>query len=134
MALQIHFTKAELLRGQALVPGWKKASVQNVWAKQSKDEESVNYWVEFLLTEDPDNRTVQHNFNSKALGISLQNFMAAIKGVPLNEFMANLPKEADIDLESTIGKPLHIKIDNEMFQGRPINKVKDFAPIDKVPF
>jgi len=134
MPLMIHVTKADLLKGQMLPPGWKKAEVQAVYAKPSKDQESVNYWIVFAFLDDPDGRTIEHNFNSKALGISLQNFLAACKGMPLAEFMTAFPKSADIDLESTIGKQLHVKTKNEIFEGRPVNKIEDFASFDKVPF
>ena len=134
MALLLHVTKADLMRSQVITPGWKKAEVESVYAKMSKDNQSTNYWVKLLLIDDPDGRTLEHNFNSKALGISLQNFCAAVAGQTVVEFMAAMPKETNIDLESTMGKKLMIKITNTIFEGRPQNKVEDFCPLDKIPF
>ena len=134
MALLIHVTKADLMKNQVITPGWQKVEVQNVYPKMSKDNQSTNYWAVLVFMDDPDGRTIEHNFNSKALGISLQNFCAAVAGKTVVEFMASMPKTIDIDLESTIGKKLMVKIKNEIFEGRPVNKVEDFCPIDKVPF
>ena len=134
MALLIHVTKADLMKNQAITPGWKEAEVQEVYAKMSKDGQSTNYWVKLAFTEDADGRNIEHNFNSKALGISLQNYCAAILGKTVLEFMESMPKETTLDLESTVGKRLMVKIKNEIFEGRPVNKVEDFCPVGKVPF
>ena len=134
MALLIHVTKADLMKSQIITPGWQKVEVESVYSKMSKDGQSTNYWAVLLFTDDPDGRTLEHNFNSKALGISLQNFCAAVAGKTVVDFMAGMPKAIDIDLESTVGKKLMVKVVNTIFDGRPVNKVEDFCPIDKVPF
>ena len=134
MPLIIHTSKSDLMKGQIITPGWKECSVENAYAKQSKDGASVNYWITLAFVGDPDGRTLEHNFNSKALGISLQNFLAACAGKTVVEFMASLPKDVDFDLEQAIGKKLMVKTKNEIYEGRPTNKIEDFASLGKAPF
>lgn len=133
--VKITLTKADLMKGQALQPGWYKADVIAFKVKPPKSGgESLNYVPTFKIPS-LDGFELDHTFNSQAIG-NMGPFIAALRNTNVKAIM-ELIKGGTLEFETdeAIGKKLQIKIKNEEFQGRLVNKVDGFLPYDAVvPF
>jgi len=134
--MKIAVTKADLLRGETINPGWYKAEIISFIAKAPKTGagESMNYVPTFKLP-DLDDRELPHTFNSKAIG-RMGPMIAAVKDMPLTEIIKGLESGAlEFDTDSAIGKKLYIHVVNETYEGRLVNKIDNFLSITStVPF
>lgn len=129
----INVPKSDLLRGQPIQPGWYKAEVVEFKAAPSKDQQSMNYTPVFRL-ETPNQETAETNFNSKLLSM-MGPYLAALDGVPLKNYLDAVNGALVVDTEKHIGKKLQIKIKNEPWEGRLMNRIEAFLPYDAVvPF
>ncbi len=116
----INISKQDILRQQTLEPGWYKCKVSAIVPKASKDKLSLNFETKFVL--DGDERELTTNFNSKAMGMAIP-FVEAATGDKITE-------EVSIDTDKLIGAKLTIKVENEPYDGRLVNKVTNFLPYD----
>lgn len=136
----ITFNKADFLKGQPLTPGWYKAKITNFEQKTPKGgSDSLNYKPTFALTipgrpadEMPE---IEHTFNSKAIGMMIP-FIAAKEGKTVQQILDGMTNGTySFDTDSVIGIEMQIKVENEMYEGRLVNKIKGFLNInDTVPF
>ena len=132
--MKITITKADLLRGETINPGWYKAVIISFVAKPPKTGagESMNYVPTFKLP-DLDDRELPFTFNSKAIG-RMGPMIAAVRDKPLTEIVAQMESGAlDFDSDEAIGKQLYIHIVNEPYEGRLTNKIGSFLPITATP-
>lgn len=134
MGLMLNISKADLAKSIPIETGWKKFIIDTPYAKPSKDNQSVNYIVPHILADDPNGRVIEHNFNSKAIGM-IAPFLAGLSGKPLQEVLAGIKDSTiDIDLESFKGKTIMGKVEHQMYEGRIMSRITDWCPEGKVPF
>jgi hypothetical protein len=134
--MKIQITKADLLRGETINPGWYKAEIISFVAKQPKTGagNSMNYVPTFKLPE-LDDRELPFTFNSQAIG-RMGPMIAALRDKPLTDIVKALESGAlDFDTDEAIGAKLYIHIVNEPYEGRLTNKVDNYLPITAtIPF
>lgn len=134
MSLQISIPKSDLAKGIPISNGWTEFEITAAFAKNSKDNQSVNYIATHKVVNDVNEREIDHNFNSKALGM-MAPWIAALANKSVQEVLNAITTGAlNFDFESTIGKKVMGKVEQQIYEGRTISKIVDFAPIGKVPF
>lgn len=119
----VEFSERDLLRGKPIEPAWYRVNIDELDAEGqlSKDQKSTNYNVEATILFNGDTGDVTYrnypliwNFNSKAMGFSrglLESLGVEIK-----------PKER-YRLEAAVGRQVDVYVENEVYQGRILNKV-----------
>jgi len=134
MPLTISIPIADLAKSIPISEGWQKFEIVAAVARPSKDGNSVNYIVSHKLIDDPNERVIDHNFNSKTLGM-MNTWIAALLNKTVQEVLDSITSGTlTFDLENQIGKKVHGKVKQELFEGRILSKIQDWAAIDKVPF
>lgn len=136
----INFSKNDLMQGQPFTPNWYKGVILKDEIKTDKGR------IDYVLTlgfDDAqlksDERTLTcpfYNAIDKGKGF-LVPLMASLLRKSIKEITESM--EAGIALAFEIGdgintgKQVQFYVDNEMFEGRPISKVKSFLPYDAQP-
>lgn len=134
MALQIAIPKSDLAKSLPIETKWHEFEVGKPYAKPSKDSGSVNYNVPHKLVGDSNEREIIHNFNSKALGM-MNTWIAAITNKTVQEVLDAITGGVlNFDLEQAEGKRVMGKVEQQIYEGRIINKIVDWVPVGKVPF
>jgi hypothetical protein len=120
----VSFSERDLLRGKAVTPAWYRCRVESVGeapAKASEKGPSTNYPVELTVLFDGDtgdttfaNVPVDFNFNSKAIGFAV-GFLQA--------FGVEVAAGKRFDLKSAENKELDVYVENDLYQGRLVNRV-----------
>jgi hypothetical protein len=125
VALKLTITREDAKRGQLVDPGWYQAKVKDITAEQSGDKTSITYHVSLVvITPGPyQDVPIKYWISEKApsMGIPLLNACGA--AIDPENFAGS-----DFDLENCIGKIVDIAVENEEYNKRMGNKVKDFAP------
>lgn len=135
----VKLTKADLMKGQTITQGWYKAQIINFVCKPPKNSnDSMNYIPTFKLEDGPHkDAELDRTFNSKAIGM-MGPFIAAVEEKNLQDIMKAIGDGTlEFDTEASVGKKLQIKIINEPYEGRLVNKVEGFLPYNDnatVPF
>lgn len=134
MSLMLSIPKSDLAKGIPVPHGWQTFLLTEVFSKPSSNGQSVNYIVVHRLKDDPDEREINHNFNSKALGM-MAPFIAALAKKTVKEVLDGISTGAlEFDLESVKGQVVLGKVEPEEYQGRVLSKIKDWAHPDNIPF
>lgn len=134
MSLQIAIPKSDLAKSIPVANGWTEFEITGAVARPSKDGASVNYVISHKVVNDPNERVIDHLFNSKALGM-MNTWIAALTNKTVQEVLDGITSGAlNLDLESTYGKKIMGKVDQQIYEGRVISKIVDWAPVGKVPF
>lgn len=130
----IQFTKGDLLRNQPINPDWYDVEIIKV--KQEAVEGKINVTVTLKFEDQmlaADERTIDHTFYNcvgKGSGFVIP-FMAGIINKPIKEVADGLEKGTAyaFNLDETLeGKKVKARLENEMFQGNQLNKVKAWLP------
>ena len=121
MSPMIGFTDKDLLRGTVVIPAWYRVRIDAVGEKLSKDGGSTNYPVEGIILKNADDGTetfakvpLDWNFNSKAIGFAVGYLKALGIDVETNK---------RYDLSATTGMEVEIFVENDMYEGRIVNRV-----------
>jgi len=129
---KITLTPADMMKGEPHKEGWRKATLIEAVVGTNKKEDGINYTATFKLDDDPDGRTIDKIFSSKAIGF-IKPFLAAIANKTIQEFIAeHKTKGLDFEFETLVGSKCQVKIGTRLFDGRPVSEVQDFAPYDAV--
>ncbi|MET0786386.1 MAG: hypothetical protein ABWY25_06760 [Paenisporosarcina sp.] len=119
----VEFSERDLLRGKPIEPAWYRVHIDELDAEGtlSKDQKSTNYNVEATVLFNGDNGDctfrnypVMWNFNSKAMGFS--------RGL-LESLGVEIKAKERYRLEAAVGRDVDVYIENEIYQGRILNKV-----------
>lgn len=121
----IDFSKRDILRSTIVDPGYYLVQIQKVSESISKKGNSTNYVIdeaEIICDESGGTKFAgvpvpYWGFNSLAKGFMIP-FFEAIEGEKIEDGSRMQWSNA---LE---GKKVYVMIDNEMFEGRPVNKQK----------
>lgn len=132
--LKITIPKADLAKGIPISQGIHLFTIKDAIARPSKDNQSINYvWI-LSLDNDVNGREIEHNFNSKAIGM-MAPAIAAIANCTVQEILDKMTGGTlEFDFGDTKGKKILGKIYHEDFKGRPMSKVSDWYNPEKVPF
>lgn len=117
----IQFKDKDLLRGKIVTPAWYKVRIESSGEKASKDGGSTNYPMEGTIICNADDGSTDFagvpldwNFNSKAVGFAVGFFKA---------FGLDAEVGKRYDLNSAVGKELEVFVENDMYNGNPVNRV-----------
>lgn len=130
----IEFSKKDILRGVILDPAWYRCRIDETGEKLSKAGDSTNYLISATVIRNADNGDegndkkpiagvpIDWNFNSKAIGFMVGFFEALGQTVePGKRF----------DLDATVGEVIDMRIENDMWEGRPKNQVNHFYRVPR---
>lgn len=135
---RISLTPEDMQAGQPIEDAWYKAEIIEAVQAPSKEKDSINYIPTFRLENYRDgNVTVKKYFNSKAMSFNgFTEFLAALAGKSLKEFVDENPKGVDFEWEQVKGGKLQIKVKMSMSkQQKPFPDAIDFAPYNyTIPF
>jgi hypothetical protein len=121
----IGFDSRDILRSKIVKPSWYKVRINKVSEANSKKGDSTNYLIddaEIVCDDETGDTefagvpTPYWNFNSKAKGFMIP-FFEAISGEKIE---AGTRMQWNNALE---GKEIAVQIVNEMFEGRPVNRM-----------
>lgn len=117
----LEFSDKDLLRGKVVPPDWYRVVIDDFEEKISKDGGSTNFNYDGTIVNNASNGDtefanvpIRWNFNSKAKGFMI-GFLAVFGVMP--------EKGKRYDLAAFIGKQLDVFVENEIYDGRMINKV-----------
>lgn len=117
----IQFKEKDMLRGRIVTPAWYRVRIESAGEKPSKDGGSMNYPMEGVIirnaedgSEDFAGVPLDWNFNSKAIGFAVGFFAA---------FGLDAKSGQRYDLNSAVGKELEIFVENDTYNGNPVNRV-----------
>lgn len=117
----IAFTEKEILRGTVVEPAWYRMRIENVGEAPAKTGDSTNYPVEGTILRNADTGSedyagvpVSWNFNSKAISFAI-GFLKA--------FDVEVKPGVRFDLASAETKELDVYVENDIWQGRKVNRV-----------
>lgn len=134
MPLTITIPKSDLAKGIPINDGWHKFTITAAIARPTKAGDSVNYVITHKLNDDINEREIDHNFSAKALGM-MAPWIAALANKTVQEVLDQITTGSlTLDLESTVGKQVNALVKQELFEGRIVCKLVNFASADKVPF
>ncbi len=118
----VEFSEAELLKGKLIKPSWYRVKITGTSEALSKAGDSTNILIEGVVLYDADNGdkefanvpTPYWNFNTKAKGFMVGFF---------NSLGVEIKPGTRVDFNATVGKELDVKIDNELYEGRLVNRI-----------
>lgn len=127
----VSYSDRDLLRGKVVTPAWYRVRVESVGEAPAKDQSkgpSTNYPVEGTILFNGDtgdkefaNVPLDWNFNSKAMGFSV-GF--------LQSFGVDVKAGVRYDLKSAEGREIDVFVENDVYQGRQVNRVNHkYRPI-----
>lgn len=123
MSPMIDFSESDMLRNKIVEPAWYRVHIDEVgeWTP-SKDQQSQNCNMEGHILFNADNGDTAcanvplfWNFNTKAKGFA-EGFLKAF-GV------SDIEVGKRYDLGAAKGKDLDIYVENDVYQGRKVNRV-----------
>lgn len=121
----VNFSKRDLMRGKIVTPGWYRVKIDLVGEAPAAMKEgrspSTNYPVEGTILFNADDGSKEFEgvpldwtFNSKAIGFAV-GFLSA--------FGVNVEEGKRFDLGAAEGKELDVFVENDIWQGRQVNRV-----------
>lgn len=129
MAINFPVSKEDILRGKAVKPGVYTLLIKDIKEGPGKSDPSSNVvTISMVIESGPNgdnsfnNVPVSHWLSEKAPGMAIP-FIEAVTGQKIPETGANP------DLEQCKGRKVKAFIKNEMYQGRPSNKIDGFMPV-----
>jgi len=101
--------------------------------KASKDGQSINQRITLTVADGPfQGREITHNVNNKpGAAFFNANLFASASGFKDNSDLLEAGEEdVNLSLEALEGKQLGATIIEDVYEGKPQNKVKIFYPVD----
>ncbi len=121
---KITLTDKDIARMNPPDAGVHLAELKAIREEASKDKLSINYHFDFEVISNGDNqgRMISAMANSKAITMVVGPLMSAIFDIPKEDI-----KAGEIDIDTWIGKRVGIEVYDDIYDGRPIRKIKGFA-------
>ena len=122
MSLRFQVSPQDVKRSKIVRPGWYLVKVTEVKPEKAKDGQSTNIVVDL------------EGMEGEAMGVPFRYWIsekAPGLAVPIIKAFGGKVTEdegSDFDFETIKGKTVRVEIVTDKFQGRPQNKVNDWAP------
>ena len=117
----IQFQQKDLLRGKIVEPAWYRVKIIATGEKPSKDGGSTNYPMEGIIVCNAEDGNTEFagvpldwNFNSRALGFAV-GFLKSLG--------MDVSSGTRYDLSAAAGKEIDVFVENDMYEGRMVNRV-----------
>lgn len=119
---KIRITPEDILRSKTVKIGWYRAIVKRVGEKPAKTDGSTTWPIDFTITTPGEfqNVPLQAVFSEKAPGFAVK-FIESCGGKITAE-------GGEMELSRAVGKELEVYVDNDLYEGRMTNKIKDYRP------
>ncbi len=122
MAITVDFSSRDINKGKIITPSWYRVRIDGVAEAPSKDGQSTNWNMEGTILYDADTKDTEFaemptpywNFNSKAKGFMIGLFESLGVAVEAG---------SRYDLNSMIGKTVDVFVENDMYEGRLVNRI-----------
>lgn len=123
MPLSFTITREDMLRSKVLEPGWYKMFIKNVTQEPAGTDGSTNTILDHVVVQDGPFKDVpvRRWFSEKAPGFAVPLLIAC--GAKVGE------SGGTFNMESCKGKTVMAYVENDMYQGRPTNKITDYRPV-----
>ena len=123
----LNITPEDILRSKTIKPGWYRSKVKRVGEKPAKTDGSTTFPVDFIILQAGEFQgvPVRTTFSEKAPGFSVKFIEACGKEVK--------KEGGQFELTAAVDKELDIFIDNQLYEGRLTNNVKDYRAIAPGP-
>jgi hypothetical protein len=129
MPTNFPISSRDVLRSKAVKPGLYILNIDRVDQGPGKKDPTANTTtINMSIESGPGGDTafagvpIDHYLSEKAPGMAI-NFIEAVTGQKVPDTGINP------DLDSCVGRKVKAYIKNEMYQGRPTNKVEGFMPV-----
>lgn len=121
--MKISLTREDILSSKVLPPGWYLCRIKDVTTEPSKGDNSTNYIFQFVVSDGQfkDTSLKKWYANEKYMGV-LTELLSVLLG-------REVTPEDNIDLESTKGKNIRIKVKNTEWNGRMGNEAEGFKAV-----
>ena len=122
MSMRFQVTPQDVKRSKIVRPGWYLAKVTKVALEDAKDGQSKNIVIDL------------EGMESDVMGVPFKTWIsekAPGLAVPvIKAFGGKVTEEegSDFDFDTIVGKTVRIEIITDKWQGRPTNKINDWAP------
>lgn len=125
----ISLTQEQIDRAKKVDPGYHKVTVVSYEEKANSKKDGTNHFFALKVISGESNRDRYINYmaSSKALGLSLLPFVAAIEQISVDEVVPG-----DIDTDKLLGRELVIEVEDEIYKEELQPKVKNCLPADAV--
>ncbi len=120
---KIRISPEDILRSKTIKPGWYRATVKRVGEKPAKTDGSTTWPIDFSIITEGEFAGVPVStvFSEKAPGFAIK-FIEACGG--------KIDKDGgEMELSRAVGKELEIFVDNDLYDGRLTNKIKDYRAV-----
>ena len=129
MPVNFPISAKDVLRSKAVKPGLYILNIDKISQGPGKKDPTANTTtINMSIESGPGGDTtftgvpVDHYLSEKAPGAGI-NFIESVTGQPIPETGVNP------DLDGCVGRKVKAYIKNEMYGGRPTNKVEGFMPM-----
>ena len=120
--MRFQVTPQDVKRSKTVRPGWYIAQVTRVALEDAKDGQSKNIVIDFEGKEGDANGVPFRTWVSeKAPGLAVP-IIKAFGGQVSEE------QGADFDFDTILNQMVKIEIITDKYQGKPTNKINDYAP------
>lgn len=119
----INISAADLMKNELTKPDWYLATIRGLESGKTTDGTSINYVFKVVL--EATGKEMDARFNSKALGF-FEPFIEAVTGEKTDR-----TKPIRLDSDDYIGKKLKVKVINDTYNGRLVDKVDGYAHATK---
>lgn len=126
----LSFSVADVLRAKTLEKGWRSFQIGKVESSLSKDKQSMNYIVPFVLIDagpDLNGKEFRRYFNSKAISMMIPLILAS-QGKSSTEMK---PEAFSFDVDSLEGCKVDGLVDTKLYEGNMQNSVEEYLPYGK---
>lgn len=128
----------ELKKAIRLKPDWYRALIKECKVEPTKDRSGINYNF-YLLVDDKSKsgKEMKHTVNENAKS-GLAPIAEAVLSTEGKMYKVDPEEDFEFDTDWVAGKHVKIRVENEVYQGNPVNKIKlwlpDFYDTDSIPF
>lgn len=120
--MRFQISPQDVKRSKVVRPGWYLSKVTKVALEDAKDGQSKNIVIDF------------EGLEGDALGVPFRTWVsekAPGLAVPIVRAFGGQVSEdagADFDFDTILGQQCRIEVVTDKYQGRPTNKINDYAP------
>ena len=132
----IKIPKEQLQKNINLEKGWYPAIFRKIWTEKNKNNPNLaNYWIACEILKD--NRLIEQYMVRSDDMRGLQSLFESLSKTKVRVIEKVVQENLELDPEQCYGTEIQVFIDQEPFNGRLIDKMKDFLPkgvSTEVPF
>lgn len=119
----ITFSEKDLLRGKVVTPSWYRVRIDDIGESPAASGKTTNYPIDGVILFNGENGSTEFAgvptpagwmFNSGAIGFATEF---------LKQFGVDVKAGQRYDLGAAVGKEIDVFIENDVYQGRQVNRI-----------